>query len=231
MSNGSKTDNTPIRKTNRSTVRRFAPRGSYDRNVLNSILDECLVAHVGFNHEGHPSVLPMAFWRVDDYVYFHGAARNRMISDLAKDDECCFVVSTIDALVLARAAMHHSINYRCVIIYGKPEEVIDTDAKLSAMKTFIERVYPGRWNDIRSPTDIELRAVRVMRLHIDEASAKIRAEQPTYYPGDAHLPVWAGVVPFKISAGTPVPDPSVPESILVPAHALHYHHILEAASA
>jgi uncharacterized protein len=209
-----------VRSTPRSTVRRFAARGTYDREVLNSILDECLIAHVGFSHEGQPAVLPMAFWRSGDYVYFHGAAQNRLMMDLLNEGQCCFVVNTLDALILAKAAMHHSVNYRSVIIYGKPEEVTEQPAKLNALHSFIERVYPGRWETIRAPSDAEMALMRVMRLKIDEASAKVHAAPPTSLAHDAHVNAWTGVVPVRTSAGTPIPK-GMEEGVPVPEHVLN----------
>ena len=210
-----------VRVTERSKVRRFAMREAYERDVVNSILDECLIAYVGFQHEDHPAVLPLAFWRMDDHVYWHGATRNRLMLDMAAGGECCFVVNTLDALVLARAAMHHSVNYRSVMIYGRPQEVTDQATKFEALRRFIERVYPGRWDTIRAPTEREMSAMRVMRLHIDEASAKVHAAPPTSLPHDAGVEAWTGVVPVRLSAGTPIPTESVPPGTPIPEHALN----------
>lgn len=224
MSNGEQ-----VQKTDRTTMRRFPDRGSYETTVINAILDEALVCCVAFEHDGQPALLPMAFWRTGEHVYFHGSARNRMFLDLIAGGRCCFMTHTIDALVLARAALHHSVNYRSVVIYGVPEEVAGEGAKLAALEAFVTKVYPGRWAEIRQPSESELKAARVFRLPVTEASAKIRAESPTYYRDDLHIPVWAGLVPVKLSLGTPIADEHVPATIATPEHATHLGRVWESA--
>ena len=207
-----------IRKTERTTARRFAPRAKYERETVNAILDACLIAHVGSTHDGAPAVLPMAFWRSGEHVYFHGQRRNRMLTDLVSGNECCFVATLLDGLVLARRAIQHSVNYRCVIIYGKPEEIVLPEEKLGAMREgLFGRLYPGRWSEIRQPTETELAKLRVMRLRIDEASAKLREGPP--YQQDEDVNAWAGVVPIITKVGTPIPDPITGDRIPVPDHA------------
>jgi len=198
-----------LKASARTRLKRFSVRGRFDRDTINQILDAAPMAHIGFDHQG-PAVLPMVFWRTGNYVYFHGSSKNRMFAALSDSRQCCFVVSLIDAFVLARAALHHSVNYRSVVIYGEAEEVKEADAKLNALKGLIGRFYPGRWEHIRPPSPQEFVSVRVFRLPIDEASAKIRSGFPTPYEEDFGIPVWAGIVPVGIKLGAPQLDPNSP---------------------
>lgn len=192
--------------TDLTRLRRFPIRGSFERETIYSILDKAPLAHIGFGSP--PSVLPMVFFRRDDHVYFHGAQKNRMFGELSKGTPCCFVATLLDAFVAARAALHHSVNYRSVVIYGEAEDVDEPGAKLEALKCLIERFYPGRWKEIRPPSPQEFAMVRIFRLPIQQASAKIRTGFPTPYPEDFGMPVWAGVVPVNVTLGEPLLDPN-----------------------
>ena len=197
-----------LEATERTRLRRFPARGQFDRGTINSILDTTPIGHIGFNNHDDASILPMVFWRTGKYIYFHGSAKNRMFNALAKVRQCCFVATRIDAFVLARAALHHSVNYRSIVIYGEAEEVSDPDLKLEALKSLIGRFYPGRWERIRAPSPGEFAAVRVFRLPVEEASAKIRSGFPTPYEEDFGIPVWAGIVPLELRLGEPRLDPN-----------------------
>lgn len=196
-----------LKVSERTRLRRFPVRGKFERATINEILDAAPMAHVGFDYRG-PAVLPMVFWRTGNYVYFHGSAKNRMFSALSTSPQCCFAVSLIDAFVLARAALHHSVNYRSVVIYGAVEEITEPVPKLEALKGLIGRFYPDRWEHIRPPSRQEFASVRVFRLPIEEASAKIRSGFPNPYAEDFGIPVWAGVVPIEIRLGQPQLDPN-----------------------
>lgn len=193
--------------TERTKLRRFPIRGHFDKETIYGILDRAPLAHIGFQHTS-PSVLPMMFWRKDDHVYFHGSSRNRMFAALSGGSQCCLVATLIDAFVAARAALHHSVNYRCVMIYGEAQSVSAPDEKLTALQGLIERFYPGRWSQIRPPSASEYAMVSVYRLPISEASAKVRTGFPTPYPEDFKLPVWAGVIPLTVGLGEPQIDPN-----------------------
>ncbi len=199
--------NRELKASERTRLKRFSARGRFDRATINQILDAAPLAHIGFDYKG-PAVLPMVFWRTGNHVYFHGSAKNRMFDALSRTSQCCFVASLIDAFVLARAALHHSVNYRSVVIYGAAEELKERSAKLEGLKGLIGRFYPGRWEQIRPPSRQEFASVRVFRLPIDEASAKIRTGFPNPYAEDFGIPVWAGVVPISISLGPPQLDPN-----------------------
>jgi len=208
--------------TERTRVRRLAERGRYDREVVCRILDEGLVAHVGFVDEKGPCVIPTAYGREGDWLYLHGAAGNAALRTLRSGGEACVTVTLLDGIVLARSAFHHSINYRSVVIFGRAEEVVETSEKLRALMTIVEHVVQGRGRDAREPTESELRSTRVVRLPIDEASAKIRTGGSVTDPEDLELQVWSGQIPLAVKSGTPVPDEVSSRGIPVPAYADPY---------
>jgi nitroimidazol reductase NimA-like FMN-containing flavoprotein (pyridoxamine 5'-phosphate oxidase superfamily) len=195
-----------LRETSRTKLRRRADRGSFDRVLAHAILDEALVAHVGFVVDGRPAVLPMTYGRVDDTLYLHGAVGNGMLR-AASGADVCVTVTLLDGLVLARAAMHHSMNYRCVVLYGRAERVDGEAEKRRAFDAVVEHSVAGRSAVARPANDLELRKTLVRRLPIDEASVKVRAGGPVDDPEDLGLPVWAGVVPVRLERGEPVADP------------------------
>ncbi|HEX4529376.1 MAG TPA: pyridoxamine 5'-phosphate oxidase family protein [Acidimicrobiia bacterium] len=195
-----------LRETSRTKLRRRADRGSFDRALAHAILDEALVAHVGFVVDGRPAVLPMTYGRVDDTLYLHGPVGNGMLR-AASGADVCVTVTLLDGLVLARAAMHHSMNYRCVVLYGRAERVDGEAEKRRAFDAVVEHSVAGRSAVARPANDLELRKTLVLRLPIDEASVKVRAGGPVDDPEDLGLPVWAGVVPVRLERGEPVADP------------------------
>lgn len=194
-------------RTARTKLKRFPGRGDFDTRTIYEILDKAVIAHIGFDNQT-PAVLPIIFWRTGDHVYFHGSVKNRMMGAMEMEGQCCFVATILDAFVAARAALHHSVNYRSVMIYGEPVDVTDPVEKLDALKNLIGRFYPDRWDHIRPPSETEFAMVRVMKLPIAEASAKIRTGFPTPYPEDFGIPVWAGVIPVKTGLGEPMMDPN-----------------------
>src|SRR5262245_5953593 len=165
---------TTLTPTARTRVRRRAMRGVYELETIHAILDEGLVCHVGFALEGQPFVLPMAYARIADALYVHGAAANRMLGALRDGVPACVTVTLIDGLVLARSAFHPSMNYRSVVILGIAREVTDPEERLAALEAIVEHMMPGRWDAVRPPTAPELAATLVLRLPIEEASAKVR---------------------------------------------------------
>lgn len=193
--------------TPRTTLRRRRERGSFDRTVIHAILDEGLVCHVAFVHDGQPFVLPTAHVRVGDVVYVHGARQSRMLEALASGAPACLTVTLLDGLVLGRSAMHHSMNYRSVVLLAQGREVSERTEKLRALGALVDHVVPGRSAEVRSPSEAELSATRVVAFAIDEASAKTRVGPPVDLESDYDLPCWAGVLPLRLVAGTPEPDP------------------------
>lgn len=195
-----------LRETDRTRLRRRANRGTFDRTTANAILDEALLAAVGFSTDAGPVVLPMAFARIDDRLYLHGAVGNAMLRNLAGDGGVCVNVTLLDGLVLARSAFHHSMNYRSVVLFGQPAEVTDEAEKRTAFDALVEKMSPGRSTEARPSTDAELRATLVIALDIDEGSVKVRTGGPIDDPEDMDLDVWAGHIPVRLVRETPVAD-------------------------
>ena len=186
----------------RTRLRRKPQRGSHDRAVIDAILDEALVCHVAFAAEHGPLVLPTTFVRIADEVYLHGAAGNAMLSALADGREACLAVTLLDAIVLARTAMHHSVNYRSVVVFGRGRRIDDPARKRAALAALLDKIEPARSTACRPPNDKELAATQVIALALSEASAKARTGPPLPDEGeDAELPYWAGVVPIVTTRG------------------------------
>ena len=192
--------------TERTRLRRRPTRGSYDRAVVDAILDEALVCHVGFVHEGQPFVLPTTYARVGASLYIHGAAASRMLRAVRGGVPVCITVTLLDGLVLARSAFHHSMNYRSVVILGVATEVTDEAEKRAALEAVVEHAFPGRWRQVREPSPVELKATMVLRLPIVEASAKVRTGGPLDDAADLAWPCWAGHVPLRLTALDPIAD-------------------------
>ena len=216
-------DSSNLQVTQRSKLRRIPKRGSQERELIYSILDEALVAHVGFVDRNQPFVIPMAYGREGDRLYLHGSSVSRLIKTLEQGVDVCFTVTILDALVVARSLFHHSMNYRSVVLFGKATLVVTEDEKMQALKAFTEHAIPGRWQDARIPNTQELKSTTVLNLPIEEGSAKVRTGQPSDDPKDYSLSVWAGELPLKLTAGIPVTDPQLTSGIEVPENILNYH--------
>jgi nitroimidazol reductase NimA-like FMN-containing flavoprotein (pyridoxamine 5'-phosphate oxidase superfamily) len=197
--------------TARTQVKRLPKRGQYDRETIESILDEGFICHVGFVHDGSPVVIPTGYARSGDRLYIHGSAASRMLRSLDQGVEVCVTVTLLDGLVLARSAFHHSMNYRSVVIFGTAKAVTDEVEKNEALRLFTEHVVPGRWEQIRWPTAQELKATTVLSLPIEEASAKVRTGPPIDDEEDYAMSVWAGVLPLQLTKGSPVADSRLPQ--------------------
>ncbi len=192
--------------TDRTTLRRKAERGRFDRATVDGILDEAYLAHVGIAVDGEPRVLPMTFGRDGDVLYLHGAAGNALLRG-ATGAQVCVTVTLLDGLVLARSAFHHSMNYRSVVLLCEATKVEDDAEKRHALDVIVDHSVPGRSQVARRPTDVEVRSTLVLRLPIEEGSAKVRSGGPIDDPEDLELPVWAGVIPLRLTAAEPVQDP------------------------
>ena len=203
--------------TDRTQVKRLPKRGNYDRETVYSILDTAFVCHVGFSVGDQPFVIPTNYGRSGDTLYLHGSAASRMLNTLSDGVPVCVTVTHVDGLVLARSAFHHSVNYRSVVILGKAQLVEDPAEKMQALRIFTEHVMKGRWNDVRIPTEQELKATTVLSLPLEEVSAKVRTGGPIDDEADYALQVWAGVLPLETVPKAPVPDaqrkndPPIPE--------------------
>ncbi|HEU4944184.1 MAG TPA: pyridoxamine 5'-phosphate oxidase family protein [Solirubrobacterales bacterium] len=204
-------------KTTRTKLRRKPSRGSHERAVIEAIFDEALVSHLGVIDDDLPVVIPTLHVRVGSHVYLHGSAASRALRE-SKGAEVCLTATLVDGLVLARAVMHHSANYRSAMLYGAGEWIEDEAEKLTALEALVEKLVPGRWGDARVPTEKELRATALLRIPLKEASAKIRTGPPTDDEADLELPVWAGVVGLSLVAGEPQPDELLAPGVRPPAY-------------
>jgi nitroimidazol reductase NimA-like FMN-containing flavoprotein (pyridoxamine 5'-phosphate oxidase superfamily) len=194
-------------------------RADYERETIDAILDEALVAHVGFAVDGEPYVIPTLHARVDEQVYFHGSSASRTVRALAGGAQMCLTVTLLDGLVLARSAVHHSVNYRSVVVLGQARPIEEPVEKMAAIEAFTERLIPGRWQEVRGPTAKELKAIQVLALPLSEASAKVRSGPPVDDDEDYALDTWAGVVPLETTAGRPIPDVRLAEGTALSAAA------------
>jgi nitroimidazol reductase NimA-like FMN-containing flavoprotein (pyridoxamine 5'-phosphate oxidase superfamily) len=195
-----------IPKTPRTTLRRIPQNAIYDRAAIDAILDEGLICHVGFVVDGAPVVIPTSYARAKDHLYIHGSVASRMALALSRGVDVCVAVTLLDGLVLARSAFNHSMNYRSVVVFGRAVAVTDPEEKIEALRLFSEHIMPGRWQELRAPKEIELKATLVLRLPIEEASAKARAGPPEDDPDDISAPVWAGVMPLRLRKGALIAD-------------------------
>jgi uncharacterized protein len=205
-------------KTPRTKLRRVPNRGAHDRPTIDAILDEALVSHLGFVHDGRPAVIPTLHARVGDRVLIHGSAASRALRALARGVDACLTTTLIDGLVLARSAFHHSMNYRSVVLYGTATQITENDELEQALHAFTEKLVPGRWGDVRPPTHQELKGTTVLALPIAEGSAKVRTGPPIDDDEDYELDVWAGVVPLTLRRGEPLADPRLRADIAQPAY-------------
>ncbi len=204
--------------TERTRIKRLHQRACYDRETVYAILDAGLVCHVGYTIDDHPYVTTTSYWREGNQILWHGSSASRMLRRVKGDVPVCVNVSLIDGLVLARSGFHHSINYRTVMMFGKATALSDPEAKLAALRTFTHRILPGRWDELRPVTDQELKATTVLAMEIDEVAAKVRNGPPGDDEEDYDLDVWAGELPLRLTAGTPVPDPRLKPGIHLPAY-------------
>ncbi len=194
-------------------IRRMPARADYERETIDAILDEAMVAHLGFSADGQPYVVPTLHARVGEQVYFHGSSASRTVRALAAGAQMCLTVTLLDGLVLARSAVHHSVNYRSVVVLGQARAIVEPAEKMTAIEAFTERLIPGRWDEVRLPTAKELKAIQVLALPLDEASAKLRVGPPVDDEEDYALDTWAGVIPLSTVAGEPTPDERLSEGI------------------
>jgi nitroimidazol reductase NimA-like FMN-containing flavoprotein (pyridoxamine 5'-phosphate oxidase superfamily) len=208
--------------TARTRVVREAQRGAYDRDTVYRILDEGFLCHVGFVVDGQPFVIPTSYGRKDASLYIHGSAASRMLRQMKDGVAVCITVTLLDGLVLARSVFNHSMNYRSVVILGKATLVDNPEEKLAALRILSEHILPGRWNDARQPNDRELKATSVLRVPIEEFSAKLRTGPPKDDEEDYSFPTWAGVVPLKMVAAKPIDDERLLAGKEVPAYARNY---------
>jgi len=211
-----------LQQTDRSTISRHGERASYDREVANSILDEGLVAHVGMETGQGVIVIPMTYARIEDELILHGAVASRWLSSFEAGKEISVCVTLLDGLVLARSAFSHSMNYRSVVAFGIATVVHGEDNKQRAFRALLDHMLPGRWEDTKQPDQKEIAATTVLTLPLLEASVKIRSGPPQDAEKDMHLDHWTGVIPLALTAGEPVPDPTMDKATDEPAYLKYY---------
>lgn len=212
----------PYTPTPRTRVVREAHRAVYDRETVYRILDEGFLCHVGFVADGQPFVIPTSYARKDANLYIHGSAASRMLRNLKESVPVCITVTLLDGLVLARSLFNHSMNYRSVVVLGKATLVDDPAEKLDALRALSEHILPGRWADARQPNERELKQTSVLRLPIEEFSAKVRVGPAIDDEEDYSFPTWAGVIPLEMIAGSPIEDSQLDPAQKVPEYAKHY---------
>jgi len=204
--------------TKRTRVVREPDRGVYDRETAFRILDEAFLCHVGFVVDGQPFVIPTSYGRDEATLYIHGSAASRMLRQMKEAVPVCITVTLLDGLVLARSVFNHSMNYRSVVILGKATLVDNPDEKLAALRVLSEHILPGRWDDARQPNERELKATSVLRVPIEEFSAKVRTGPPIDDEEDYSFPTWAGVIPLEMAVGSAISDPRLAPGRTVPEY-------------
>src|SRR5579862_6245807 len=208
--------------TARTRVVREAHRGVYERAAAYAILDEGFICHVGFVLDGQPFVIPTAYGRLGDNLYIHGSAASRMLRNLDKGVPVCITVTLLEGLVLARSIFNHSMNYRSVVVLGTATAVRDEKEKLEALKLLSEHILPGRWAESRQPNEKEIKQTLVLRLPIEEFSAKVRQGPPIDDEEDYAFPTWAGVIPLEMTAGEPIDDERLMAGQIAPESVKRY---------
>lgn len=210
-----------LRKTDRTSIGRHSERGSYDRETAYAILDEALVAHVGFDSGNGVIVVPMTYARIGDNLVLHGAVASRWLSNVG-GTPVSVCVTLLDGLVLARSAFSHSMNYRSVVAFGVAQELEDPAEKMKAFHALIDHLLPGRWDDSRRPDAKEIAATTVLTVPLDEASVKIRSGPPKDAAKDLDLDYWAGVIPLSLQSGAPQADPAMQGDTTAPPYTFDY---------
>lgn len=208
--------------TPRTRVVREPERAQYDREAVYRILDEGFLCHVGFSVDGQPFVIPTSYGRDGDNLYIHGSAASRMLRQMKEGVSVCVTVTLLDGLVLARSIFNHSMNYRSVVILGKATLVDDPEEKVNALRRLSEHILPGRWSEVRQPNEKELKATSVLRIPIEEFSAKVRTGPPIDDAEDYSFPTWAGVIPLEMKAGEPLADSRLDANQEMPKYVRNY---------
>jgi nitroimidazol reductase NimA-like FMN-containing flavoprotein (pyridoxamine 5'-phosphate oxidase superfamily) len=210
-------------KSNLNRIKRGQIRATYDVEKINAILDVGFIGYISYVYKGRAITLPMAYGRKDNKIYLHGSQANRMLLALLEAKEVSMTVMHLDALVLARSGLHHSVNYRSATLFGSVRKLEDPKEKDAALFCFMEHMMKGRWDGIRPMHQKELDRTLVVEMTIETASAKIRDVGVADEPEDYDLNVWAGLVPLKQIAEYPISDKGLPQKMEVPKHVLDYY--------
>jgi len=209
-------------KSERSTIHRLPSRGSYDKAKVYEVLDQGILAHVGFAGAHGPVVIPMGYARRGDSIILHGSAKSRLLTELAAGTDVCVTVTLLDGLVLARSTFHHSMNYRSVVLFGRSVEITQSAEKNAALEHLVEHLVPGRGAEARGASEGELAATRVVEVPIEDASLKARSGPPADDTKDLGIDIWAGVLPLRFETGEPIRDAHTAADKPVPDYVLHY---------
>ena len=209
-------------QTTRTELRRMPSRGSHERGTIYQILDAGFLASVGICKDGQPFVIPTLYGRRNDKLYLHGSAASRLLGELENGIPASVCVTLVDGVVLARSAFHHSMNYRSVVAFGTARSLAEPEQKLEALRIISEHLVPGRWKDVRAPSEQELRATKVLEFPIDEASAKVRIGPAVDDVNDYDLPIWAGVLPLAMRCDAAIPDERLADGIEIPDYVRDY---------
>jgi uncharacterized protein len=212
-----------LQPTDRSKVKSRPRLGHHDRAIVNQILDEALVVHVGFVVDTQPFVIPMGYGRDGARLYIHGSTASRMLKSLEGGIEMCVSATLLDGIVIARSLFHHEMNYRSVVLFGRATLVEGEEEKMHALKVLSEQIIPGRWEQARTPTPQEVKGTTVLAFPIEEGSAKIRSGEPHDNAEDYALRIWAGELPLKLMAGSPIADSKLAADIAAPTNLTNYH--------
>ena len=212
-----------LKITGRSKINRMPVRGSYDRDTIYKILDESFICQIGFNIDKQVNIIPTLYGRKDDSIFIHGSKNSRMLKSFETGQDICISVTLIDGIVLARSAFHHSVNYRSVVLFGKPIIVKSEEKKKEGLNVIMDQIISGRWEDVRKPNENELNVTSIYKIKINEASAKIRTGSAVDDKDDLDLNVWAGVLPLKTIADEPMRNPDLKENIGLPDYLHNYN--------
>jgi nitroimidazol reductase NimA-like FMN-containing flavoprotein (pyridoxamine 5'-phosphate oxidase superfamily) len=215
------TSNEAKAPSQRTVIRRYSWLAKYDRDTINSILDTALVCQIAYVVDGQPFVTPTNFWRIDNYVHWHGSAASRMLRAQEKGIPVCFSVTHMDGIVIARSAFNHNINFRSVMAFGEAQ-VLGEQEKRAALKGFVDKLMLGLWDHARQPTEKEWSATKVIRLVLDEVSAKVRTGPPIDDDEDYALDSWAGVIPLCTITEEVQPDPRLRAGIDTPSFVTNF---------
>ena len=207
--------------SNRNRVKRISNNSDYSKETVHAIIDEALFCHLGIIHDGKPVVIPTIHARMGDQIVFHGSNASRLLK-ISNNNEICVTITLLDGLVMARSLFNSSMNYRSAVIFGKGEIIKDHDERMAALKSITDHIAPGRWDDARQPNNSELKQTSVVRMPIDEASAKISVGPPDDEDEDYALDYWAGVIPINQTYGEPESDPILQEGITIPDYLKNY---------
>jgi nitroimidazol reductase NimA-like FMN-containing flavoprotein (pyridoxamine 5'-phosphate oxidase superfamily) len=207
--------------SNRNRVKRISNKSDYSKETVHAIIDEALFCHLGIIHDGKPVVIPTIHARMGDQIVFHGSNASRLLK-ISNNNEICVTITLLDGLVMARSLFNSSMNYRSAVIFGKGEIIKDHNERMAAFKSITDHIAPGRWDDARQPNNSELKQTSVVRMPIDEASAKISMGPPDDEDEDYALDYWAGVIPINQTYGEPESDPILQEGITIPGYLKNY---------